>query len=390
MKDYRSMAALALVLSAFVGALVLLFHWRIQRGDVFPEYSSLRADEAGTKALRDALRGLPAISAESRTASLSSLRAEPDRTLILAGIRRSEWEALDLESIDALDAAVRAGSRLVLGFVPDPPSPAVSPSEETAASKASADKKETAAKSNAVPAGLAVLRRRWGISLAKTDPKATPARFVRLAAGGPSAMPGMLPWNGALAFETAEGSGWRAVYAVGRRSTILERALGSGSIVVLGDSFLLTNEALRRSRQPEFLAWLVGSGRRVDFDETHLGVALRSGAATLARRYRLGPAVLTLALLAALYAWQQAATFAPPEEESRDIILRYHPAQALQALLKRSIAPAALTAACIEEWRPSARPPDRRRVDQAVQGAPDSLSAYNAATRALRRRDPAA
>ncbi|HEY1847913.1 MAG TPA: DUF4350 domain-containing protein [Opitutaceae bacterium] len=388
MKDYRPVAALVLVLGAFVGALALLFHWRVQRGDVFPPYSSLRADEVGTKALRDALAALPGISGESRTAALASLATVPDRTLILAGIRRSEWTDLDPDSIDALDAAIRAGGRLVLGFAPEPPPPSEAPWMQKAREEAPAEKKGPVVRARVVPAGLAVIRRRWGIALDKAGPTATDLKFVKLGADGAAGLPRTLPWDGALAFEAAEGSGWRVVYSGGGRPAVLERSLGAGSIVVLGDSFLLTNEALRRSRQPEFLSWLVGSGHRVVFDETHLGVAQRSGAATLARRYRLGAAALTLALVAALYAWQQAANFLPSEEESRDIILRYHPAEALQALLKRSIPPAGLTRACVDEWKQTARRPDWPRVDEAVRGAPDPVSAYNAATRALRRRSP--
>ena len=53
---------LALVLAAiFIGGLARLFALRYEVGDVYPPYSSLRADPLGTKALAAALGALPGI-----------------------------------------------------------------------------------------------------------------------------------------------------------------------------------------------------------------------------------------------------------------------------------------------------------------------------------------
>jgi hypothetical protein len=385
MKRPGQVLALVLALGLFLLALILLFHWRIERGDLFPDYSSLRADERGTRAFRDALQILPGMSAESRTAPLAALPATPDRTLFLAGIERSQWPDLPVDAIDALDAAVRAGSRLIIGFAPDRPA-AAPPSKPKGKEEPAGPKKPAAAKPPLVAPGPAVIRLRWGLALA--DAAAPAAAHVRRAEGAPSGLPPTLAWTGTAAFTTEADAGWRALYSGRGGPAVLERPLGAGTIVVLGDSFPLTNEALQRDRQSPFLAWLVGPNHRVVFDETHLGVALESGPATLARRYRLGAAVATFILVALLYAWQRSAVFVPPEEEVRDIILRYHPAEALQALLKRSVAPEALPGAFLAEWKQTARKQDWRRVEEAVHGAPDAISAYNAATRALRRRPP--
>ena len=51
--------ALGLVLAVFVAGLILLFRLRLGQGDVFPAYSSLRADPLGTLALHDSLAQLP-------------------------------------------------------------------------------------------------------------------------------------------------------------------------------------------------------------------------------------------------------------------------------------------------------------------------------------------
>ena len=56
-----------------VGVLILaglgfayLYSLRIERGDVFPAYSSLRSDPLGTRALYDSLEQLPGIRIERR------------------------------------------------------------------------------------------------------------------------------------------------------------------------------------------------------------------------------------------------------------------------------------------------------------------------------------
>ena len=51
--------------------------------------------------------------------------------------------------------------------------------------------------------------------------------------------------------------------------------------------------------------------QRVIFDESHLGQRESPGLMTLARRYRLGGVIATLALLAGLVIWKSVSTLAP-------------------------------------------------------------------------------
>ena len=48
------------------------------------------------------------------------------------------------------------------------------------------------------------------------------------------------------------------------------------------DSYFLSNEAIRKERHADLLAWLVGLNARVLFDETHLGVSESPGVAASA------------------------------------------------------------------------------------------------------------
>jgi len=127
----------------------------------------------------------------------------------------------------------------------------------------------------------------------------------------------------------------------------------------------------------------------VVFDETHLGVTADPGIAALARRYGLAGAFFVLLLLAALWIWQRMALFVPPAEEHPEVLLGYHPAAGLEALLRRSVPASELAETCVAEWRRTARPAEIARVERALAAAPEDTAAatlHNLALAALRRR----
>ena len=133
---------------------------------------------------------------------------------------------------------------------------------------------------------------------------------------------------------------------------VLERTVGKGSMVLLAETYLLSNEALRNDRSPGFLAWLQGTGRQALFDEFHLGVQDEPGMISLIGKHRLVPMVAALLILAALYVWKGLIPFAgsaAPIEghldgETRDNF------SGLVNLLKRNIGKGDLLATCFREW----------------------------------------
>ena len=83
------------------------------------------------------------------------------------------------------------------------------------------------------------------------------------------------------------------------------------------------------------------------------------------------------------------ALIVPPAEEEHEVALAYHPAAGLEALLRRAVPAGELAAACVTEWKRTARPGDVARVETAFAAAPKNASAatlHNAAIKALRRR----
>ena len=108
--------------AVFVGGLVRLFVLRYETGDVYPPYSTLRADPLGTKALAAALDDLPGLKVERNFKPLPKLDPAGPVTLVYAGVsHRDYWNERELQQFDKL---VVSGSRAVFTFFPveTPPS----------------------------------------------------------------------------------------------------------------------------------------------------------------------------------------------------------------------------------------------------------------------------
>ncbi len=134
---------------------------------------------------------------------------------------------------------------------------------------------------------------------------------------------------------------------------VIERSMGEGTIVLAGDSYFLSNEAMRQDRHPAFLGWLVGANHQIVFDETHLGVRENPGVGTLMRHYHLGGLIAGLLVLALLAIWKNASpliSLAEAEPLTEQIIAGKDSFAGLVNLLRRNIAPRDLLPVCVEQW----------------------------------------
>src|SRR5262249_11851913 len=198
-------------------------------------------------------------------------------------------------------------------------------------------------------------------------------------------LPGELPTHTALYFDNLAPA-WRVLYARSDRTNmfpvVIERPVGRGTLVLAADSYPFSNEALRRERHSDLLAWLIGPSRRVIFDETHLGVAEEPGIATLARQYRLGGFFLALLALAALFVWRNAVSFLPAPEERLpanhgDLVEGRDSASGFIQLLRHHVPPADIMKVCLEQWNAHfthARKPSLARLE-AMQKRIDTENA---------------
>ncbi len=392
MKSRLAVVLLGVLGTVLVFGIAQLFQWRLSSGDVFPEYSSFRDDPLGLGVLHDALSQIPEMRVERNLDTLTTLPEHPARTLVLAGTPPREWAKVTRDEFDALNTAIRSGSRLVIAFraeAAEPKSSAAKKDEKKpAAEKPGKEQAQEEALRKLLPQYVD-LQHYWGAA-----PK---ARWLverergALRTGDPAAasLPSRIAWASDTYFEVDPAAGWRVLYQRGGSPVMVERTLGKGSILLAADSYFLSNESLQRDRPTALLSWVVGPLRRVTFDESHLGVVANPGGATLARRYGFWAAGLSLLLLAGLFVWQRTVWFVPPAPEVDQVELTYHPAAGLHSLLRRSVPPTEVVAASVAEWRQTARETDRQRVDRALAGAPKDASPpelYNRLVRALHQR----
>jgi len=366
---------LTLVLAGFTFGLVHLFNLRFESGDSYPPYSSLRADPLGSKALYESLDHL--MPARRHLQPLSKLGDGRDTTLLWVGEDVKKLRFLPGEFKD-LETFVRTGGRVVIGLLPVLEKPRINRFAARSARGKGAPVRPANPSPGPAPTNSpgwqpgdefddfrkVSVRDRWDVSfdyaeLSKTDDgKLVPVLAARRGVPDDSPLPRSIPVHTSLHFSSTN-SNWRTIYAriVGTnvQPVVVERTMGKGGIVLCADSFCFSNEALRREREPELLAWFIGPAREVVFDETHLGVQEDPGVATLARKYRLGGVFVALLILAGLFVWKNSASFMPPYEEQLalergELIEGKDSTSGFINLLRRNIPPADLMKVCLEQW----------------------------------------
>jgi hypothetical protein len=294
-------------------ALFELLEKRVQTGDIYPVYSSLRSDAAGTKAYFESVSRLDGFSTERRFDPLRDFHGS-GATLLLFGVPPGPL-VTSVEVASSYETIAAAGNRLVLTL------PVC-----TVAAPADAAKQRAGSL-------------RWTLSwdcVKREDAGSQPApdHYVFTRVGN--------PWT---------------VIAWDRKGmpVAVERRQGSGSLVIVTDTYAFTNEALLRARQIGLLTGALGDNGRVVFDEHHLGLAARPGVVSLARQYRLHWFAAGLLLLAALFIWRNSTSFLPPldRETAGDEVPGRDAATGLTNLLERTIPKADLISTCAAEWKRS-------------------------------------
>ena len=202
------------------------------------------------------------------------------------------------------------------------------------------------------------LTERWGLDFGYLRPesgKATDYGSAVVRNHSQLSLPDTLEWHSAIIF-TNLASSWRTIYARGTNPVVVERKFGSGTVVLASDSYFLSNEALRKDRHADLLAWWIGPGRQILFDEAHFGIVENEGIAALIGKYRLHGFVASLMLLAGLFLWKNSLVFIPPlEPRKEDFIAGKEAFTGFVNLLRRNIRKRDLLDICFAEWEKSFR-----------------------------------
>jgi hypothetical protein len=412
MKNRFARLLLLILTGSFLYGVHGLFTLRLEDGEMFPVYSSLRTDPMGAKGFYEALRALPGVTAERHYLGLNQLRAQPNMTLFYLGLS-SNFLSQPVEPVlSQMENLALQGSRIVLSFRPalhstptgDGRSTCMNRQPETiddyeldVRERNESDRRIKEQKDDAQdPAG-----EKWGVK-ALVSPRSGDRDDLRSAVrlqNGIDDLPQSIPNHTRLVFETSDPA-WQTLYTVDRNPVIVERSLGAGSVVLVADGYLFSNEAMRDARSPSLLCRLIGTGTRIVFDEFHFGIQEHPGIMDLLRKHGLMGFLAALLVLAGLFAWMNAIPFVPMAydqgEEGAVVSHDKDQLSGLIHLLRRNIPSREILKVCFDEWSKSVGkrnrmlPEDRERVlriierEQGPSRSPrDLVTAYNRISRIL-------
>ena len=365
---------LALLLAVgFCYGLARLFTLRYESGDVYPPYSTLRADPLGAKGIYEAIAQLPGVEVRRNFQPLKKLQPGRPITLVYLGTaHESYWTERELAEFETLMAN---GARAVFAFFPFDRPPIASETrrdrdeerekkrkrvedeKEKDGGNKDAKKKDTKDENEENLSGMLSFEKvakRFGFQfdfLPAAEGKMFDHHAFLFAPGGQ--LESDLSWHSALYFMDLSPE-WKPLYLSETKPVLVERSYGRGSIVLASDSFLFSNEALRKERHAQLLAHLFNGPPLIIFDEEHLGVTDQPGVAQLAWKYHLQGVVVGLVLIAVLFVWKNSVRFIPAYPESSadgEVVSGRDASQGFNNLLHRAIKPADLLGVCVEEWR---------------------------------------
>ncbi len=361
-----SIVVCLVLLAGFGYCLLRLFNLRFETGDIYPAYSSLRADPIGAKAYYESLDRL--LVAERFYRPIGKLNAGRGTAFMALGVHPHELRVTASE-VKELEAFVVSGGRLLI---------AMFPSVQTSAAQRRPAVPPKVPSTGTKELKYSPLGEHWGFDLGyaalpPTLDKAHKPAFATRKGAGP--LPEKLTCHTTICFTNID-DGWRVLYERdATRPVIIERKFGDGTVVLCADSYYFSNEALLKDRQSELLAWFVGGAQRVFFDEYHLGVKETHGVATLARKYQLHGFFASLLFLAALFIWKNSSSLVPPDigrREEVSAVAGKEAAAGFVNLLRRNIVAGDLLRVCLTEWKGScARQVSRSRLEK-VQAIIDS------------------
>jgi hypothetical protein len=312
-KSTQILAIIAISIALLVG-LTSIVQSRAERADSYPTFSSYRTLPEGTSVFYEALRRSPGMTADRNIQPLTTVHFN-NAAILMLGVSPISLNG-DGPWFSDMEELADKGNRVIIGLL----------RRRTRFIQPESGQLEDALK-------------RWNIRLAfvrETDFR--DEEEDKLTPGWPMYF--------------AQAKGWDTLREESGKPVVIQKAMGKGTIVLMSNSFLLTNAALVEDRQTTFLSNLIGPVHQTIFDETHFGIEETGSIAALARRYRLQGLVLGFVLVALLFIWKSAAGFPPPS--------RMRPTQAVPGedsgaaflnLIRRNIRRDDILSTCVEEWR---------------------------------------
>jgi hypothetical protein len=355
----KGAVVLTIVLAGgFLYGLWRLYQLRFEAGDIYPPYSSLRADPLGAKALYESIQELPGMSAARNYQPVASL-AKTQATVVILGQDPFIFEIMTEDEVKEYEALAAGGARVIVAMrpvrrLPEPNVP-----------------KTGRPPSQSVPPGQAAIQKRWDVTFDYLTSSLQEAN--QESSGEPKVT--------ALYFRSGDKNAYE-----------FEKQFGAGSVVLLANSYLWTNEALAGERDTQLLARMLAGYPLVIFDESHFGLTESGSVGALVRKYRLEGVVAMLAVLLALFVWKNSTSFLPPRvqpSDADDSVWAKDAGTGLANLLRRNIPGRTLLKTCWNEWEQSqhgGRHYSRAKIERAralVNADGDAAETYREVSRIL-------
>lgn len=319
-------------LFAFVG--VQMFNVRAEVNGVYPEYSSFRADPKGYRVLFETLSRLGSIQVERFEQPLTELPSGAGKILVLAGVPPS---GLSTDQNKLLDDWTAKGGTMLIAF-----------SSLSAAS--SRDEGETQAdprpQKNKPVRDEVGKSEGWGIRIFWS-------KEILLTELQSNLFSDRFSWAGHLYIQPTK-SDWEVMAKARDLPVVLQRNFGAGKLVLLADSYPLSNVALAAHRNAALVSWLFPQHSTVIFDESHFGIVNHPGIIGLARRYGLDGAFVAILGLALLYLWASRYSLKPVHRrraDSQSAVRGLGGSEIFTNLLRRTLPAKDLCAICLQTWK---------------------------------------
>jgi hypothetical protein len=355
---------LILFTACFLYGLLRLFGFTFESGELYPAYSTLRTDPLGTKAFYESLNLIKNLEVSRNYASFSKLPEGKNTALVFLGLAHDDLENTPKNLARTLDRFIQEGGRLIIAFAPQQGTsfalPEDSKKEKKDQTKEKQEKKswkeEQKSKCPDEDCLNISLADHWGLEVQFAD-KSKPGEKIQALRSDKNELPPQISWHTVLFFDKIDKP-WKTIYTARNKPVVIEKPYGRGSIMIAADSYLFSNEALRKERLPELLLWFIGPRSKIIFDETHFGIAKSEGVAALVRRFRMQWFMTGFLLMAVLFIWKQMSPLVPSKNRATDLGLA-NIAQGrdytsgLISLLKSHIPIQTVLNACFQEWSQS-------------------------------------
>ncbi len=355
----------------FLMGIAHVFHIRLSAGDIYPAYSTLRADPLGARAFYESLERLGDPPVRRSFEPLDRVESGPFDALILAGWDPYAAFRWHTNMPPRLLELAEHGTRVVLAFQAYAPRARAIEGERKQREPEDNETNEREVRDNDEEREGIIVWRKWKdeveIEWHEFETVRDPVAERTVAA--PRPLPKEVAWRGAWGFRPLNDA-WTVIYEREGVPVVIERDYGMGGIVLVGDAYLLSNEGVWRHRETSLLWWLIGDVDRVVFLESHHGLTARIGIMTLIRQFRLHGVIVGLIFLTLLFVWQQYAPLIPPEKGRNENRLEEEIGvtgrdvhSGMVSLLKRAVPPRRLPVVCVDEWAADQRVRDRRNAE---------------------------